>query len=36
MAKGKAGNKDRSKKKVVKDINAKEPAITLDRETFYE
>jgi len=34
MAKGRAGNKDRSKKKVVKDTNAKEPAITLDRETL--
>ena len=34
MAKGKAGNKDGSKKKVVKDANAKEPTINLDRETL--
>jgi len=34
MAKGKAGNKDRSKKKVVKDVNAKEPTINLDREAL--
>lgn len=34
MANGEAGNKDRSKKKVVKDANAKEPTINLDRETL--
>jgi len=33
VAEEKAENKDRSKKKVVKDANAKEPTVNLDRET---